>query len=214
MSIKGVVEARCPRGCEPFEAEVWSFIHAGKSPELRELVAAKECNLILCPDCGAPFFAPAPYIYFDPDAGMLGFVFPESFRAQEGRWRERMKSDFVSLKRALGKHLPVDMEPDLFFGPDGLCDLLSAEDYRGEEREVMECVAGELGLSLYKVDPVFARRQRIPASLPYVAAGQGVTAGAVVEGLKRLLSANDRLSAYQDFLQRLQDRCELPPPKR
>ena len=49
MSFKGVIEARCPRGCESFETEIWSFIHGRRSPELRETAQAGELNLLLCP---------------------------------------------------------------------------------------------------------------------------------------------------------------------
>ena len=202
MSIKGVIEAKCPKGCEPFESEVWSFINGGRSPELREAVAAQECNLLLCPACGAAFFAEAPYIYFEPADDILFFVFPASFQAEEPRWRKKMAEDFLEFKKAMGDKLPLGQEPEICFGPERLATLLSEEDYRAEEVEVMEAVAQELGLPLYRVRRGFARRMGIPASLPYAPAkkGEGVTRANLIAGLERLLAANDRLTAYQSYL--------------
>ena len=216
MSFRGVIEARCPKGCEAFEVEVWSFIHGDRSPELREAVAAKECNLLICPACSTAFFADAPYIYFEPAADILFFVFPASFQAEEPRWRQKMAADFLEFKKALGDKLPLDLEPEICFGPERLGDLLTEDTYRAEEREVMEAVAQELGLSLYHVRPGFARSQGIPASLPYVRAGNGsVTRADLIAGLERLLAANDRLTAYQAYLDGLRAAAdaELPPPR-
>ena len=216
MSFKGVIEASCPNGCEPFAAEVWSFIHGGNSPELREAVAAKECNLLLCPGCWAPFFADAPYVYFEPAAEILAFVFPEHYRGQEPRWRRKMRDDFRALKQALGPRMPLDLEPEVFFGSVGLAEILSAEDLRSAEREVMECLAGKLGLCVYRVCPRFARRNGIPAALPFAPApSEGATRANVIAGLERIVAANDRLAAYQSYLAGLRGSAdaELPPPK-
>ena len=216
MSIKGIVEASCPAGCESFEVEVWSFIHGAKSPALREAALVKECNLLICPGCGAPFFAEAPYIYFDPDAEILMFVFPDSFRREEARWRLKMGEDHLALKRALGKNLPVDLAPELCFGPEGLSALLRDDDCRDEEREVMEFLARDLGLSVYRISPRFARRRGLPAALPYAPApGEAVTRASLIDGLRRLLAANDRLTTYQACLDGLLASADaaLPPAR-
>ena len=105
------------------------------------------------------------------------------------------------------------MEPEIFFGLEELAKLLEDEDFRGEEREVMEIVARGLGLSLYLVSPRFARDKRVPASLPYQ--GARATKASVVSGLERLLKENDRLSAYADYLASLKAApAALPPPFR
>ncbi|MFA6002614.1 MAG: CpXC domain-containing protein [Elusimicrobiota bacterium] len=216
MSFKGVIEAKCPKGCEPFEAEVWSFINGSASPNLREALAAKECNLLLCPECHAPFFSQDPFIYFEPTADILVFVFPESFRAEEARWRKKMSEDFIALKQALGKNMPLDMEPEIMFGPEDLAELLNRETYRAEEWEVMTYVARELGLSLYKVKPHFARDHKMPGVLPFAPArGASMTRANLLSGLEQLLKANDRLTAYQEYLDALRAAPDaaLPPGK-
>lgn len=211
MSFKGEVEAQCPKGCEPFHTEVWSYIRADQSPELRDVILFREMNMILCPHCEEPFIPPEPYVYFEPSAELLAFVLPEAFRDKEDYWRRKMREDFLAMKQGLGQEIPLDLEPDLFFGLEDLARLLEDEDYRGEEREVMEHFARELGLSLYRVSPRYAREHRVPGSLPY--RGAGVTRKAVIEGLERLVKANDRLTSYAEYLSALKssDEAGLPP---
>lgn len=213
MSFKGNIEARCPKGCEPFETEVWSFIRGDQSPELREAVLWRECNLLLCPQCGSAFFPEASYVYFEPEADLLAFVFPESYREKAEYWRGKMHEDFRVMKEKLGGELAQVEEPEIFFGPDELSELLEREDFRGEEREVMEAVASELGLSLYRVSPSYARRHAVPRTLPFKAEKKAAkpTAEAVAAGLEALLQANDRLTEYRGYLDALKAGGLLPP---
>jgi hypothetical protein len=144
----------------------------------------------------------------------LVFVFPESWRAQEASWRQKMHEDFAALKKAWGAKLPLDVEPEVFFGPDGLCDLLSREDYRHEERDVMEFIAKDIGLSLYRVSPRYARLHGMPDCLPYAEPPtQPPSRQGLLNGLERLLAANDRLSAYGELLAALRKNADfqLPP---
>lgn len=204
MSFKGEIEAKCPQGCEPFEAEVWTFIRGDRSVELRDAVLARECNMLLCPACNAAFIPEEPYVYFEPQRELLAFVFPESFRSKEAYWREKMRADFALMKDSLGKEASLDLEPEIFFGVVELAELLEREDYAGEEREVMEFIARDLGLRLYQVSPRYARDHKVPAALPYSANGAGqATPGSVIAGLEKLLAANDRLTAYSEFLSAL-----------
>lgn len=204
MSFKGEIEARCPKGCEPFQTEVWSFIHADQSPDLRLALKFRECNLLLCPACELAFFPEAAYVYFEPRAELLAFVFPESYREKEAYWKDKMSADFAAMRSALGEQFPVGMEPEIFFGADGLAELLESEDYRGEECEVMEFIAKEMGLSLYLVSPGYARRNGVPGSLPFLPAkGEDATCRSVIRGLEKLLLANDSLQAYRAYLARL-----------
>src|SRR5579885_2279700 len=133
MSFKGEIEARCPKGCEAFTTEVWSFIRGDQSPELRDAILWRECNLLLCPECGAAFFPEAAYIYYEPAAELMAFVFPESFREKADFWRKKMHEDFVTIKQSLGKEVTLLQEPEIFFGHEELAVLLEKEDFRGEE---------------------------------------------------------------------------------
>ncbi len=213
MSFKGEVETRCSSCAEPFEAPVWSFVHGGADSALRDQIKARECNLLLCPACGAAFMPEASWIYYEPDAEILAFVFPESWRAEEGAWRGKMKADFAQMRTVLGDgRLPDDIEPNVFFGQEGLGALLDQEDWRNDERDVMREYAKQLGLSLYKARPSWARVNGAPDEFPYPGAG-APTRAALIAGMKSLIAANDALAGWSVFLARFEKDADaaLPP---
>jgi len=209
MSFQGTFEAECPSCTDGFAAPIWTFVNGGKDENLRDQAKASECNLLLCPSCGAAFLPEAAWIYYEPEAEILAFVFPPSYKAEEAKWRDKMKADFAAMREALGSKLPLDHEPDVFFGPDGLAQLLEFEDWRRDERDVMEFFAKDLGLSVYKASPAWARAHGAPSRLPYK--GKAPTPETVAAGIKALLAANDRLTAWAEFLPKLEKDAALPP---
>ena len=126
MSFQGTVEINCPSCTDGFDAPVWSFVHGGTDAALRDQIKARECNLLLCPSCGLAFMPEASWIYYEPDAEIMAFVFPEAWRKEEETWREKMKADFAQMKTVLGARLPSDMEPMVFFGQDDHVRLFGA----------------------------------------------------------------------------------------
>jgi hypothetical protein len=211
MSFQGTIEANCPSCTDGFEAPIWSFVHGGKDALLRDQAKAMECNLLLCPSCGAAFVPEAAWIYYEPDDEILAFVFPMSYKAEETKWRDKMKADFAAMHSALGDHLPVGHEPEVFFGPEGLAQLLESEDWRRDERDVMAFFAHDLKLSLYKASPAWARAHGAPSWLPYT--GKVPTRDSVIAGIRKIVAANDRLAAWSDYLAKLEkDPAAVLPP--
>ena len=212
MSFKGEVEIRCASCSEPFETPVWSFVHGGTDTALRDQIKARECNLLLCPACGAAFMPEVSWIYYEPDAEIMAFVFPEAWRAEEAAWRDKMKADFAQMRTVLGDRLPVDMEPEVFFGQDDLGALLEKEDWRIDERDVMLEYAKELDLSVYKARPSWARTNGAPAEFPYKGKGAPTREG-LIAGMQALIKANDALTGWSDFLARFEkDKDAILPP--
>ena len=211
MSFQGTIEANCPSCTDGFDAPIWSFVHGGKDQILRDQAKAMECNLLLCPSCGAAFLPEAAWIYYEPDDEILAFVFPRSYKSEEAKWRDKMKADFAAMREALGDHLPVGHEPEVYFGPEGLAGLLEQEDWRQDERDVMAFFAKDLKLSLYKASPAWAREHGAPSWLPHT--GKVPARDTVIAGLKLILAANDRLTAWSDYLAKLEKdpAATLPP---
>lgn len=211
MSFQGTIEANCPNCTDGFDAPIWSFVHGGKDLVLRDQAKAMECNLLLCPSCGAAFLPEAPWIYYEPADEILAFVFPLTFKAEEAKWREKMSADFAAMRGALGDHLPVGHEPEVFFGPEGLAQLLELEDWRRDERDVMAFFAKDLRLSIYKASPAWAREHGAPSWLPFT--GKAATRDSVIAGIKKIVESNDRLTAWSDYLKELEKdpSAGLPP---
>lgn len=211
MSIKGTIKAKCPEGCEPFESEVWSLVRGDNDKELKEVLLSGELNLLFCPACGKPFYADEPFVYFDPGAEMLAFVFPRSYQKEEEKWRAKMNTDCELLKQGLLKEKQLSFAPQIFFGLEGLKDMLEAENECGDETEIIEVMAGELGLKTVRVSPAYARSSGVPRVIPF---SSGVlTRGSAVDGMRKVFSANDRLSRLGGFLKKLESdpACGLPP---
>jgi hypothetical protein len=211
MSFQGEIETRCPACDEAFETPVWSFVHGEGDPALREKIKARECNLLLCPKCGEAFMPDTAWVYYEPGAEILAFVFPEAWAQEERKWREKMEADFAQMRAALGDRLPADMTPEVYFGQDGLGGLLEDEDWRVDERDVMAHYAKDLGLKIYKASPRWARANGAPSELPY--RGAKPTRAALLEGLRALVAANDRLTAWAGFLAALEKDggADVPP---
>ncbi len=209
MSVKGSVETRCPKKCEPFTAEIWTIIQGEKSPNLREAAAANECNLLVCPGCGKPFFPQEPFVYIEPGAEITAVVLPESYRGQEDYWRKKLMDDFRQLNEL--PEAQGDLEPDIFIGSAGLAELLQGEDYRHEEGEVMEAFAAKLGLKVYRTSAKAARAKGLPRLMPLAPVKSEGLRERLVEGLKRLVKANDALTTYNGYLEELLARPEEPP---
>ncbi len=210
MSFQGEIETKCAVCKESFEAPVWSFV-SGADEAQRNQIKAGECNLLLCPHCGAAFMPDASWIYFEPEAEILAFVFPESWHAEEAKWREKMKTDFAAMREALGDRLPLTQEPLVFFGQEGLGELLQHVDWKIDERDVMEFHAKELGLSVYRASPAWARAHNAPTEFPYVGKP---TRESLIAGMEALLATNDRLTTWGDFLAAFRNDASaaLPPP--
>ena len=82
MALRGMIEAKCPKNCTPFETEAWSFIRGDKDETLREGILAGELNLLVCEECRSVFYPEAAVVYCDPVAELLVFSFPESYKAE------------------------------------------------------------------------------------------------------------------------------------
>lgn len=208
MSFQGCAEVRCPNGCPPVEVPVWSFVRGDEESSLRESLLAGELNLILCEACGQVFYPEVPVVYVDGSAELVAFIFPESYRAEEERWRRKMAEDFGQMRAALGDRAPLAGEPLLFFGLEAVRGLLSLEQDLEDEIRIAEVLCRELGLSPRPVDRTAARRRGLPWMLPD--AGRRPTLEGVRGGLDRLLKANDRLAGFARWREALDAGEALP----
>lgn len=209
MSFQGKVRTQCPKGCEPWDADVWSFVDAARDERLREAVAAGELNLVSCPECGGLFYPEATVIYYDGLAEMLAFILPEAYRSEEPRWRLKMEKDYEQMKQVLGPSVgPAKLTPKIYFGMDDLRAELEREDRQRDEVEIACHLARELGLELYVVEREFARRNKLPWVIPYKGKA---SAESLRSGIQKLLDRNDHLSSYPAWLDFLKREPELPP---
>ncbi|MFH2204246.1 MAG: CpXC domain-containing protein [Elusimicrobiota bacterium] len=214
MAIKGLVSAQCPgKGCESVEVEVWSYIRGDRDAALRESLLAGDLNFVRCETCGSMFSPEATVVYYDPSRMLLAFIFPESYRGEEERWRGKMSEDYSKMRSILGTEVLTAGEPLLFFGLAEASRQMNDEEDLEDEVKVAEYLCGELGLKVRSVERSYARLRDLPRILPYAPPAKSGEAARedVLAGLMRLLKANDRLAGFRRWLALLGESDVLPP---
>ncbi|MBI3298785.1 MAG: hypothetical protein HYZ75_11510 [Elusimicrobia bacterium] len=211
MSFLGRVPGSCPNGCEAGEYEVWSFVRGDKDDNLRLALLTGELNLVICDNCRQPFFPDSCLVYVDKRAAMTAFVFPESYRVEEAKWRSKMAEDFKAMKETLGSDMTLGAEPELYFGYEALRQALQGDDDREDEAAVGEWLLKGLKLVPFYVDPAYARSKGLPRYVPL--AGPKWSAEAARAGVDALLKANDRLVSFEGW-RKLIDAGEKPPARK
>jgi len=207
MSFKATVDAICPKGCEPIEAQVWSFVRGDKDENLRDRLLVGELNMVLCEECKTHFSPDATVVYLDARVELLAFAFPKSYEKEIDKWRAKMKDDYKQMREALDSDLPVDLEPMCLFGLDALTDLLREEDSLEDEVMVAEHYCSELSLPVVKIARGFARERHLPRIVP-VQGKKEFSREEAKKGVTALLKANDRLVAFKRWL----DFCDSDEP--
>jgi len=215
MSFRGRLETQCPNGCEPFETEVWTCIHAAKNPELKEQILAGQLNLIVCPHCCFTFYAEQSLVYLEPELELIAFIYPIPHEKEREHWEEKMKEDFLQFQSRLPENKRIPYAPAIFFGLQGLTDLLHREEEIQDEILVAEWFFRKLGLETYRVSASYSRNKKIPKILPRHIRTDRNLREEVLEGLQILLKENGNLPTYRRFFQELEtspvSEWETPP---
>lgn len=209
MSLKGFVKARCPGGCDEFEAEVWTMIRADRDAELKDALLAGRLNLLLCPQCGAAFYHETLVVYFDPAAEIILFVFPYSYRREEKKWRDKMKADYEIVRPGLLKEMKIGFEPGLCFGMEDAKKIIERDNDLAEESDVIACVARELGVKTRRIHAGYARQKGFPLSIP--CSTEKFCRDGIMKGAGVVLAKNGRLGRLKKFIGFLEKHPEVPP---
>ena len=184
-SVKGIVMAQCPNGCEQFEADVFSLVDAGQDPDLRELVSFGEMNLLACPECGAVFYHDTPFVYIDRSRELIALVLADCPQEQRAARGAKMRDDFKTMKDGLLREMKVDFEPLVLFGMESLKEVIDAEADLDDETALIAAVAEEKGMFTAKIKPSVARARCIPALLPY-GRKDGLNVASALEACKKI----------------------------
>ena len=78
MSAFNDLDIICTQCEEEFRGTVWTAIHAGVDPELKDLLLGGELNMVACPKCGFVSFQDSFLIYQEPADELVAYVYPEN----------------------------------------------------------------------------------------------------------------------------------------
>jgi hypothetical protein len=196
-------EVICPACKQPIVAELWSSVNVKEDPELKDLLLGGELNIVECSACREKFHVDTFLLYHDPDNEILAFVFPLDSDLPADELAEKTTADFELSQATLPENEQLKYSPVHIKGLDELVRFVEADDESALQSEVLEAIAKEHDMSLTRLGPWKARQQSLPRLLP-VENGEGRSAReAVLAGLKKLKTLNDRLTVYNDVLDRL-----------
>lgn len=207
-SIKLTESIVCPNGCEPFEAERWSFINAKQDPDLKAAILGGELNLLRCEQCHNFFHADTDLIYLDEEAQLLVFVFAQANRSKQTELVAKMQRDYQLLKDSLFKELHLDFGPIYVFGLEELKGVLEKEEQRNDESQVIAAAAAALGLKVARLVPAWARENNFPL---YTAAGTDETAKSFADSARKVLESGLKSPMLKHFAEVMKQNGAVAP---
>lgn len=199
-SIKLSETLTCPNGCEPFDAERWSFVNVTQNPELKDAVLGGELNLFCCPHCSTFFHGDTDLIYFDEEASLLVFVFCAKNRRDKEALLEKMRRDYALLKDTLFKRVNLNSEPIYVFGLEELQEVVRREEERTDESQAIAAAAAALGFKIARLDPEWARENDFPL---YTAAGADETAKSFAGSARKVLESGLKSPLLKHFAEKM-----------
>lgn len=204
MSAYNDLDLECEKCGEEFRGTVWSAVHAGQDPELKDLLLGGELNLIMCPACSHVAFHESFLIYQDPAEELIAYVYPESQSAGRAELEKLMRAGFHEAQESLPPDQRVAYEPFLVFGLESLVEMLQDERNLIDQSDVAEAVCREKGIPWRRLSPSESRARQWPRVLPVSPKAKGISTPELLEGLSRLLTEDPALDLYRDLEQRLQ----------
>lgn len=195
-------EITCPACKQPVEVEVWSAMNVQDDPELKDLLLGGEINIAECPACKETFYVDSFVLYHDPANEIMAFVFPMGDEMPRETLAEKMSADFEATQATLDPADRLVYGPLCFKGLNELVEFVEKDEEVALQGEVAEAIAAEQRLPIRKLRPSEARHQNVPRVLPFINEKGGSDRDALVAGLRRLHELNDRLSVYNETLDR------------
>jgi len=200
MSAFNDLDITCEQCQEEFQGAVWSAIHAGVDPELKDLLLGGELNMVMCPQCGFVSFQDRFLIYQDPAEELIAYVYPEVQEEQRAELEKLMLAGFREAQKGFEEKLRLVYDPLIFFGLESLVEMLLEEIDHAEQGDVAEAVCKEKGIAYLRIPPARSRRLKLPRVLPRTGTDRTPSREDVIGGFKKLLAENPLLTVYAQRL--------------
>lgn len=200
-SIKLNQTLTCPNGCEPFDADQWTFVNVSANPELKDAVLGGELNLFYCPQCNTFFHGDNDFVYLDEQASLLIFVFSDKNQKDKGELLAKMQHDYEQLRDSVFKQLNLDFGPMCVFGLEELKEVVEQEQQRTDESEAIAAAAAALGLKVARLKPEWARERGFPL---YTAAGTDETAASYAGSARKVLKSGLKSPLLKHFAEQME----------
>jgi hypothetical protein len=198
MSAFNEIDMVCQKCQEEFRGTVWTAVHAGVDPELKDLLLGGELNMVMCPNCAQVFFHEHFLIYQDPAEELVAYVYPETQMDQRDMLEKMMRTGFKDAQETMEPSARLAYDPLLFFGLESLVEMLHQEQDLIDQGDVAEAVCREHAIQFKRLSPAQSRQKNLPRIIPSAAA-RSFERNEVLAGLQKLIKEDPALTAYADL---------------
>ncbi|MFA5975651.1 MAG: CpXC domain-containing protein [Elusimicrobiota bacterium] len=204
MSTYNDIDITCEQCGEEFQGTVWTAVHAGQDPELKELLLGGELNLIMCPECSYVTYQDHFVLYQDPQAELVAYIYPLSQKEQAEELRVMMIEGFRHAQLVYAEKNRIPYDPILLFGLESLIEMMDHEEELAEQSQIAEYICKENAIPFVKLRPSQARQKDLVRVIPSGDSPASTNRESVLAGINRLLKINPALDVYGRLRERIQ----------
>jgi hypothetical protein len=206
------IDITCPECGDEYRGSIWTAVHAGQDPELKELLLGGELNLTRCTHCSKVIYQDHFVLYQDPAAELIAYVYPEAQRGEVTELEKMMLKGFREAQLVYSEKDRFRYGPTLMFGLGSLTEMLRQEDALAVQSQVAQqlCKQNKLGMVLLR--PSQARRLGTMRVLPHTGSASKVSRSEVLKGIEQLLVLNPALGLYAELKKTIDARPEWALP--
>lgn len=196
MSTFNELDIACEECGEEFKGTIWTAIHAGQDPELKDMLLGGELNMVMCPKCSHVAYQDHFVLYQDPPAELAVYIYPPSQQSEEEFLRKAMHTSFHEAQELYGPKERKNYEPILIFGMEALVQMMEEEELRAEQSQIAQeiCKANKIATILLR--PSEARRLATMRVIPRTGKSEKPSRQDILKGLDKLLELNPALDLY------------------
>jgi CpXC motif protein len=192
MSSFNELDVTCEQCGEEFKGTVWTAIHAGEDPELKDLLQGGEFNLLMCPECSHIAYHDHFVLYQEPAAELVAYIYPLAQERDEVFLRAAMMTNFREAQAVYQPKDRKDYDPILVFGLETFVEMMQAEAARAEQSQIAQAICEERGIPYQLLRPSEARRLQSMRVIP----GAKRDNAEIQKGIEQLLKINPNLDRY------------------
>jgi len=204
MSTFNDIDISCEECGHEFRGTIWTAVHAGEDPELKELLLGGELNMVMCPECSHVAFQDHFVLYQDPPAELAAYVYPAHQVREADSLRKMMVQSFREAQEVYAPKDRKSYDPVLLFGLEALVEMMTQEEARAEQSQIAQEICKENDIPFILLRPSEARQRGIMRVIPRTGKTPKPSREEILKGLDRLLALNPKLDLYAQLKKSIQ----------
>jgi hypothetical protein len=205
VSTFNKIDVSCGECGEEFTGILWTAVHAGEDPVLKDILLGGELNILMCPKCSHAAYRDHFVLYQDPAAELIAYIYPPDQASDEAFLRQSMLLAFHEAQKVMDPKERKDYVPILVFGLATFVEMMREETIRAEQSQIAEAICRESSIPYTVLRPSKARAFKSVRVLPCGTSREQPTRADILGGLDRLLVKNPALNIYAGLHKAIQE---------